>query len=204
VIDGIWRGSPASFANRWPCRRGSRAAAATTIRHRLQVKQQLNAAGVAIALGATIFFWSSSFPAIRIGLDSYDPVELTLLRYIIASALLVPVALLRRPRLPRLANVPLIFVLGVLGIAAYHLLVSYGQQTISAGAAGVLSNTSPIFTALLGVAFLGERLRPIGWIGIIMAFVGAVMIAAARTRVFTSTSVGSWCCWPQAFGHSTS
>jgi hypothetical protein len=34
---------------------------------------------VAIALGATIF-WSSSLPAIRIGLDSYDPAQLTLLR----------------------------------------------------------------------------------------------------------------------------
>jgi uncharacterized membrane protein len=136
---------------------------------------------VAIALGATIF-WSSSFPAIRIGLDSYDPAQLTLLRYIVASALLVPVALLRRPRLPRLADVPLIFVPGVLGISAYHLLVSYGQQTISADAAGVLSNTSPIFTALL--AFLGERLRPIGWIGIIAAFMGAVMIAGGKDGSF--------------------
>jgi drug/metabolite transporter (DMT)-like permease len=94
----------------------------------------------------------------------------------------VPVALLRRPRLPRLADVPLIFVPGVLGISASNLLVSYGQQTISADAAGVLSNTSPIFTALL--AFLGERLRPIGWIGIIVAFVGAVMIAGGKDGSF--------------------
>ena len=55
---------------------------------------------VSFALGATIVFWSSSFPAIRIGLDSYAPGELTLLRYAVASALLVPLAILRRPPRP--------------------------------------------------------------------------------------------------------
>jgi len=78
----------------------------------------------------------------------------------------------------------MIVVLGVLGIAAYHLLLSYGQQTVSAGAAGVLSNTSPIFTALLAAVFLGEHLRAIGWVGIALAFIGAGMIATGGNETF--------------------
>jgi drug/metabolite transporter (DMT)-like permease len=42
----------------------------------------------------------------------------------------------------------------------------------------------PIFSALLGVVFLGERLRPIGWVGIITAFAGAGLIAAGKDESF--------------------
>lgn len=135
-----------------------------------------------LALGTTILFWSSSFPIIRIGLESYGPVELTSLRYVVASLLLIPITIWRRPQPPTLADVPSIIALGILGITSYHLLLSHGQQTISAGAAGVLSNTSPMFTALLGVAFLRERLSLLGWIGIVTACIGASMIASAKNE----------------------
>jgi drug/metabolite transporter (DMT)-like permease len=139
---------------------------------------------VVLAVAATIFFWSSSFPAIRIGLEGYGPVELTAFRYFAASALLAPISLLRRLPLPRSTDIPSMFLLGVLGIAVYHLLLSFGQQTISAGAAGVLSNTSPIFTAILAAVFLGERLHAVGWIGITVAFLGACLIAAGSEERF--------------------
>jgi drug/metabolite transporter (DMT)-like permease len=135
-----------------------------------------------IALAATILFWSSSFAAIRIALDGYGPAELTCLRYAVASALLLALAVWRRLQWPQPSDLPLIVGLGLIGIAAYHLLISYGQQEISAGAAGVLSNTSPIFTALLAHAFMGERLRAAGWLGIGIAFAGAGMIAVASDQ----------------------
>ena len=48
---------------------------------------------------------------------------------------------------------------------------------MSAGAASILINTAPIFTALLAVAFLGERLRVWGWVGMAVSFCGAALIS---------------------------
>lgn len=45
-------------------------------------------------------------------------------------------------------------------------------------------NTSPVFTALLGIALLGERLRVVGWIVIIVALAGASLIAVGKDEYF--------------------
>lgn len=132
-----------------------------------------------LALGLTVLFWASSFPGIEVALTGYDPVAMTTLRYAVSSVLLLPVAVVRRLRRPGWRDGARMLLLGLLGIVVYHLLVSYGQQTVSAGAAGVLSNTSPIFTALLGALFFAERLRPAGWAGIALAFFGASLIGMA-------------------------
>lgn len=132
-----------------------------------------------LALVLTVLFWASSFPGIEVALTGYEPIEMTALRYWVAAALLAPVAVVRGMRWPGVRDAAAILVLGLLGIVVYHLLVSYGQKTVSAGVAGVLSNTSPIFTALLGVVFFTEHLRPLGWIGILVAFAGAGLIATA-------------------------
>ena len=132
-----------------------------------------------LALGLTVVFWASSFPGIEMALPDYDPIAMTTFRYAVSAVLLLPVAFARRLRWPGWRDAGLILLLGLLGIVIYHLLVSYGQITISAGAAGVLSNTSPIFTALLGAIFFAERLRWVGWAGIALAFGGASLIAVA-------------------------
>lgn len=48
---------------------------------------------------------------------------------------------------------------------------------MSAGAASFLLNCMPAMAALLGVLFLGERLRPIGWAGVAISFSGVAVIA---------------------------
>jgi drug/metabolite transporter (DMT)-like permease len=45
-----------------------------------------------------------------------------------------------------------------------------------------LVNTSPIFTALLAIAFLGERLSLIRWVGIAISFSGVVLITAGEAK----------------------
>ena len=44
----------------------------------------------------------------------------------------------------------------------------------------MLINTAPLFTALLAVTFLGERLRVLGWVGMAVSFFGAVLISAGE------------------------
>jgi drug/metabolite transporter (DMT)-like permease len=133
-----------------------------------------------LALGVTVFFWAAAFAGIRAGLESYGPGELALLRLIIASATLALYAAVVRMRLPETRDLPAVFAAGFLAFALYHVGLNFGELTVSAGAASLLINTAPIFTALLATAFLGERLKTVGWIGMIVSFLGAALISVGE------------------------
>ena len=132
---------------------------------------------VALALAATIVFWASAFAGIRAGLGSYGPGEIALFRFLVASVVLGVVALVSRMRMPEWRDVPAVFLAGFLAFTVYHVALNYGEVTVGAGSASVLINTAPIFTALLAVTFLGERLRMLGWVGMVVSFSGALLIS---------------------------
>ncbi len=129
------------------------------------------------ALAFTLVLWASAFAGIRAGLEGYGPAHLALLRFLVASSTLVVYTVLARVRPPRRADLGRIALLGFLGITVYHVALNYGELTVSAGAASLLIASGPIFTALLAVSFLGERLTPLGWAGIGLGFAGVALIA---------------------------
>lgn len=129
------------------------------------------------AIGLTVVLWASAFVGIRAGQEGYGPGPLALLRFLVASAVLLAYALVTRMRPPNRKDVPAIFLVGFLGFAAYNVLLNTGELTVSAGSASLLVNTVPVFTALLAGAFLGERLRALGWLGIAVSFLGAALVA---------------------------
>jgi drug/metabolite transporter (DMT)-like permease len=132
----------------------------------------------------TVLFWGSAFAGIRAGLHSYPPAHLALLRFLSASAVLGLVAIARRMRLPALRDVPLILLLGLLGFAFYNIALNIGELNIPSGPAAVLIQTLPIWTALAAIVFLGERLRPWGWVGIGVSFAGALVIGLGKGSGF--------------------
>lgn len=144
-------------------------------------KEKMDALTLA-ALGVTVFFWASAFAGIRAGLAAYSPGHLALFRFLIASAVLVGYAALTRMRLPAKQDLPAILLLGFLGITVYHAALSYGEVTVTAGAASLLIAAGPVFTALLAAAFLGERLKIRGWVGIAVSFAGAALIALGEEK----------------------
>lgn len=140
---------------------------------------------VPIFLGLTIIFWASAFAGIRAGLEEYSPGHVALIRMLVASMVLVIYALLVRMRPPEARDLPIILLCGFLAFTVYHVALSYGEVTVAAGPASLLINTAPIFTALLATAFLGERLRAIGWVGLAVSFVGAVLIGLGEGEGFS-------------------
>jgi drug/metabolite transporter (DMT)-like permease len=130
-----------------------------------------------LALACTIMLWAAAFVGIRAGLAGYSPAHLALLRFLIASLVLGVYAVVTRMRLPRRRDLPGIALSGLIGITLYNLALNAGERSVSAGAASLLVNTAPIWTAALATVFLGERLRPWGWLGMGLSFAGAAMIA---------------------------
>ncbi len=132
---------------------------------------------IIIAIGITILLWASSFAAVRASLQAFTPGHIALFRFLIASVLLAVFTLITRIKLPKLKDIPVIFLLGFLGIAAFHTAQNYGQVTVTAGSAGMIISSVPIFTAILATIFLGEKLKLWGWLSIFISFLGVSRIA---------------------------
>jgi len=100
-------------------------------------------------------------------------------RMIVAALVLTPLALLRyRAELRALSRAEL----GWCVAAALALVVHFAAwitslEYTSVVASVVLVTTNPLFVALLSFPMLGERVPRVVWVGILLAFVGGVIVA---------------------------
>ncbi|MCI4169506.1 DMT family transporter [Bacillus spizizenii] len=124
-----------------------------------------------------IGLWASAFPGIRAGLEGYTPEHLALFRLLIGSMALLLFAVLTQIRLPDMKDIPVIFLLGFLGFALYHILLNIGEKTVSAGVASLLVTTAPIFSAMLSRLFFREHFGFTKWIGSMISLLGVSLIA---------------------------
>lgn len=133
-----------------------------------------------LAVGLTLLTWASAYVAIRHAVRAFPPASLALIRFAVASATLaaltVPTGKVSLRGMPR-RDVAGFLLLGFVAIAIYHPALNAGERTVSAGAASLLINTGPIWTALIAMVFLHERLGMRGWIGTALAFAGAVIVS---------------------------
>ncbi|MFD2265138.1 DMT family transporter [Lacibacterium aquatile] len=133
--------------------------------------------GTLLAAAATILGWAASFPAIRVALTEFGPIEIGALRFLVAA---IPAALflaITRAPLPSLGEAWRFVAGGLLFIALYSALLNMGEMTVSAGAASFIVNTSPIITPVLAMFLLGERFGTKAWIGTLVSFGGVGLIA---------------------------
>lgn len=138
-----------------------------------------DAKAVAAAL-ATVLVWSSAFAGISVVVGpegGFGAGQAALLRFLVASVTMAVVAIATRMRLPKRADLPRIALAALFGITIYHLGFTFGETKVSAGAAALIIASGPIWTALLAIGFLGERLNRWGWAGVALAFSGVAAIS---------------------------
>jgi drug/metabolite transporter (DMT)-like permease len=146
-----------------------------------------------LALALTVLLWASAFPAIRVGLAGLGVTGLSFLRLAVASvalAVLAPILLVPiwKVRRPVARDLPLIGLCGASGMAAYQLLLNWGEVHVPAGTASLLVAIAPVFSVLLAAAFLGEGLRARTVLGSVIAIAGAAVIAIAGGKAGLSLS----------------
>ena len=132
---------------------------------------------VLVALLVTLVFWASAFAGIRVGLQGYPPAHLAILRFVTASIVLAIYAAVSHFRLPQAKDLPGIALASLLGITFYNVALNYGETEVPAGTASLLVASTPIWTVLIASIALKEKVRPAGWIGILLSFTGAGIIA---------------------------
>ena len=136
----------------------------------------------AIAMGLTFaLMWSSAFTSARIIVADASPLFSLALRFLISGVLgvLIARAMGQSWRLTR----PQLFATIMFGIcqnALYLGLNFYAMQTIEASVAAIIASTMPLMVALANWLIFGERLRPLGIIGLLLGFGGVALIMGAR------------------------
>ncbi len=136
----------------------------------------------AILMGlAFALMWSSAFTSARIIVADASPLAALTVRFLISGLLGVAIAraLGQSWHLTRVQwRATIIF--GVLQNAVYLGLNFVAMQTIEASVAAIIASTMPLLVALATWVFLGERLRPMGVIGLMAGLTGVALIMGAR------------------------
>jgi drug/metabolite transporter (DMT)-like permease len=132
------------------------------------------------AAGLTLVLWSSSYAAISYGLQVFTPGEIALMRFAIATAvLMVPVAM-GRIKLPPKQDWALLAFLACFGHFFYQLSLGYSMTRLSAGAAAVVISTVPSVTAVLAMLRLKEHISTRAAFGLGVAFIGTLLVTLGQ------------------------
>lgn len=122
------------------------------------------------------------FVVAKFALMSIPPLTLAAARFVPSALFLLILLQLSnggRPKV-RLADLPLILVLGLTGFTLSASLIHIGMRVASASESAIISATNPGITMLFATLLLRERLRVLMIVGLILAFGGVVSIALSK------------------------
>ena len=121
--------------------------------------------------------WGASFLFMRYAAPAFGPLPLIWLRVGVAAACLLPLLLVRGPHGVLRQHAGSLTVMGVFSAALPFALIAWATLSITAGLASILNATVPIFTALIGALWLGEQLGRWRSVGLVVGFVGVLLLA---------------------------
>ena len=121
---------------------------------------------VRIAPFAFVLLWSSSFIAARVGLRYLSPLLFVTVRMVLAAAVLLAVMADAAAVVARAERaMGALAVAGVLTNSVLLLPAHYAMVHVGAAQIALVQTLNPLLTALLAWPLLGERLRPLQWLG---------------------------------------
>lgn len=136
-----------------------------------------------VLLLIAILIWGVAYVVTKSGLSELPPMLFALLRYGVASLILVPLALARGglARLPRPVPWKTLVLMALSGIALYYTLFNLALTYTTASQTALIQSSFPAVMAIMAVLWLHERLTRRRMLGIVLAVVGVALIVA-RTQ----------------------
>lgn len=134
-----------------------------------------------LLLAALTFFWGINWPAMKLAVTEIPVFSFRAITVIVGAAGLLAIARIagHRLRLTRAELRPLLIV-SLINVTGWQLLSAYGLANMEAGRAAIVAYTMPVWTALLAVPILRERLtrRVVAALVFGMAGVGCLLLPA--------------------------
>lgn len=141
--------------------------------------------------------WGASFLFLRLAAPTVGPVAVAAFRVTLAALVLLPFALrfaLRRAQWQQLKDLwPTLLVSGLLSCVLPFMGLSQAARAMPAGMLSILNATSPLWGALVGWLWIGEKLS--GWraIGLGLGFGGVAWLSLTHTPLDGHTPWAAVC-----------
>lgn len=139
-----------------------------------------------------LILWSAGFAVAKIALRHAEPLTLLALRYVLLVAVLLPVALVLRPPLPRTGRAWFhVAMTGFLIQVVYFGLCYVAFKAgVSAGGVAIIVCLQPILVGLIAPRLVGERVGLSGWGGLALGLAGALTVILSRQSVGAENPLG--------------
>ncbi len=134
-----------------------------------------SAALVVLALLALYGIWGSTYLAMRVALESVPPFLMSGPRFVLAGAGMYVVVRWRGAPAPSRAEWIASAKVGVLLLTLGNGAVAIAEQSVSSSVAAIVVGSMPIWAALFG-RLLGTRAKGAEWAGLVLGFVGVVLL----------------------------
>ena len=118
-----------------------------------------------LGASATIAVWATAFPFGKVALQSVDALTLSVARVVGGAILMLIIGVFKGLHIPTSWR--------EWGI---YIVFNEGLRTIPAATSSIIMALTPMTTALMALVVYKDRIRPIGWLFTITAFVGVAII----------------------------
>ena len=153
---------------------------------------------VLFALLTVYIVWGSTYFAIHVALNSFPPLLLMGTRFIMAGVLLYSWKKWRGAANPTSSEWRAAGIIGMLMLGGGMGLTAVGQQYISSGLTSVFIACSPMILSFC-TGFFGDWPNRREWLGILIGFAGAILLAAggefSAQPLGIASLLGAIICW---------
>jgi drug/metabolite transporter (DMT)-like permease len=128
-----------------------------------------------------VLLWSTGFVATKYVVNNADPLTYLAIRMALVVGIMAVVAAIARPKWPDRVGIAHSVVAGIrvhgfyLGGTAIAI-----AHSIPAGLSALIPGLQPILTSTLANRWLGERVTPLQWIGLLLGVAGVLLILHDR------------------------
>ncbi|MEX0749226.1 MAG: DMT family transporter [Dehalococcoidia bacterium] len=141
----------------------------------------------ALPLVALSVIWGSAFTMNDVVVDEVDPFTIVAGRLLLSAVLLGAAVVLFRRSLPPPSAWGVLLVLAVLNNLVPFTLITWAQQHIASSLAATLNATMPLMTFAIAAAAGTERPAPDRALGVVVGFLGAVVLIGPDLADITSS-----------------
>lgn len=134
--------------------------------------------GSTLAMVAACTIWGTSFALGKIALRDLSVPQLILMRFALASLVLLPLLFRGWPHLTW-RDVLLLFLTGILAVPVTFLLQFYGLAMTTVTRASLIIGTAPPMMALAGMVFFSERSGMRVWTAVALSLAGIAAIGGS-------------------------
>src|SRR5436305_8954304 len=128
-----------------------------------------------------VVLWSTGFIATKYVLRDAEPLSYLAIRMVLVVALMAVIVAVARPRWPDRIGIAHSVVAGILVHGFYLGGTAIAiAHSIPAGLSALIPGLQPILTSTLANRWLGERVTPLQWAGLLIGLAGVVLILHNR------------------------